>query len=44
MADTKTWQEEMQTMLEELTPEQYERAHDFLAGYLAAMKDTQQSK
>lgn len=41
---TKTWQEELQDELEALTPEQYERAHDFLAGYLAAMKDSKQTK
>lgn len=41
---TKTWQEELRDELEALTPEQFARAHDFLAGYLAAMKDSNQSK
>ena len=40
---TKTWQEELRDELEALTPEQCARAHDFLAGYLAAMKDSKDS-
>ena len=40
---TKTWQEELRDELESLTPEQFARAHDFLAGYLAAMKDSKDS-
>lgn len=46
MANTnakQSWQEDLKEKLESLTPEEYARAHDFLVGYLAAMRDESKS-
>lgn len=35
----KTWQEELQETIDKLPEDQKQRAHDFLVGYVAALKE-----
>lgn len=39
MNHTTTWQEDLARMIEDLPEDNQQRAHDFLVGYLAAMKE-----
>lgn len=39
MNPTTIWQEDLARMIEDLPEANQQRAHDFLVGYLAAMKE-----